>query len=255
MNVDSNQLMISPRDVRKLASNVSNCKEMKSNEYPDILSFLRIDALGEPARIQVYCRTGTVGTCRVVNEEVREIFQRKCTLRQVHEILSQPMDLPTVDPDMFDDIDVDEERQPKGTITYKNEEGADSREDRELLKKDEQVVDIGLTILASEFDHLMSNFKSLLRDRQRREKKIEDLEAAKERQRQMNQNPTQNRQKIAQMQQQQGNQVHMISTPQMKGTSKMTQKQMQQVTKQQMRKQVHMIRQQKGQQRRQTREV
>jgi len=167
------KFVLSPNDIRKIAANVPNCQELQTEACPDILCFLLVDMMDEPCRIQVYCRSGTVGTCRVLNNEVREIFQRKCNLRQVHEIFHQPMLLPNVDPKTFNDNDNDEEREPKNH--HRSDNAGDNMNDpnrktnRKTLIQDEQMVDIGLTILASEFDSLMYNFKSILRDRERHE--------------------------------------------------------------------------------------
>ncbi len=180
---DPNQLF--PKDVRRIAASVPRCKEMKTNGHPDVLSFMLIDEMDEPARIQVYCTTGTIGVCRVVCREVREIFHRKCTLRQVHEIFNCPMDLPNVDPDMFN-AERQDERNPRDGNHDDHRADRDNRND---LQKDGQMVDVGLTILASEFDNLMSHFKSLLRERQRKEKRLEEMELAKQRQLQQNLNP------------------------------------------------------------------
>lgn len=257
--------MLTPNDVRKIAITAPDCREVKTKGFPDILSFMVSDAMGEPARIQVYCRTGTVGTCRVMNGEVREIYQRKCTLRQVHEIFKQPMELPNVDAGKFG-TDADVERQSRDDDSYDDDNDENStrelnRTERLTLQKDDQMVDIGLTILASEFDGLMSNFKSLLRDRQRREKQMEAMELAQERQRQQNMSPQQSRQNMMQMQQQRtrmqqqlqhrkNNQVQMQNSQAKTGSHKMNQKlQTQQMKKQQMRMQVHQLRQQKAEQR------
>mmetsp|Transcript_7173 Transcript_7173/g.10279 ORF Transcript_7173/g.10279 Transcript_7173/m.10279 type:complete len:561 (-) Transcript_7173:45-1727(-) len=42
------------------------------------------------ARVNVYCRTGTVGICRVLNGEVREMFRPNCSLKAVESILRDP---------------------------------------------------------------------------------------------------------------------------------------------------------------------
>jgi hypothetical protein len=235
MTHDNEQyLLLAPKDVRKLAASVLNCKEIKSKGHPDVLSFLLIDGADEPARIQVYCKTATLGICRVLNEEVREIFHRKCTLRQVHEIFNQPSELTKIDPTVFNNLDIHEERQPRNS--HEKSENANAAS-RLSLVKDEQMLDVGGTILASEFDNLMSHFKTLLRERQREEKIIEDIELSKEQQ-QLQQQTVLKHQRKQQIQNQQMRQTQVqIKNFEMKGTTKM-----QQMKKQQMRQQMRQIR-------------
>ena len=69
----------------------------------------------------------------------------------------------------------------------------DTRDDINTLslQKDEQMVVLGLNILASEFDNLMSYFKtiSILREKQRSQKRIEESHHPKKHQLQPNQTP------------------------------------------------------------------
>ncbi len=169
-------MILSPKEVRKIAASIPNCKEIKSNGRSDILSFMLMDSLGEPARIQVYCQSGTVGTCRVLNGEVREIFERKCNLRQVLEFFSQPSKLPNVDENVFrfDKKKEDKRHQQNGNADDGTKGDDSDMVDMAALKHDEQIVDLGLSILAGEFDNLMSNFKSLLRERQREEQHMQE---------------------------------------------------------------------------------
>ncbi len=226
---------------------------------PDILCFLLVDMMDEPCRIQVYCRSGTVGTCRVLNGEVREIFQRKCTLRQVHEIFHQPMLLPNVDPETFghpDEEDEDEEREPKNQHHYGSNHDNGKQLNRESLLRDEQMVDIGLSILASEFDGLMSNFKSILNSKQKQEENEHELQQQYVQQQQhmqmmqMKQQQQQEHVDIQMMEhkqrmQFQQQQVRMKNVQQgnSNGAPLTPSKKVQQLRKKQMQQQVHQIRQ------------
>lgn len=178
MSHDFEKFELSPRDIRRIAVSLSRCKELKTKVDSSILSFMLIDEMDEPARIQVYCQSGTVGTCRVLNGEVREIFQRKCTIHQVQEIFNQPMSLPNVDPEIFK-IEPQEERQPRNEA----HNDQDTRIDMNTLclQKDEEMVDLGLNILASEFDSLMSHFKAIIRDKQRSQRRIGEIYHPKQR--------------------------------------------------------------------------
>lgn len=166
--------MLSPKDVRNIAAGIP-CREIKSKRQSDILSFLLKDTTGEPARVNVYCQSGTVGTCRVLNGEVREMFVRKCTLRQVHEILSEPIQLPNVDQNVTYDHEKEQEEREPGDDACDDENSTEEKKRAHMasLKDDELKVDVGLSILANEFDNLMTNFKSLSSERQMREKAME----------------------------------------------------------------------------------
>mmetsp|Transcript_6368 Transcript_6368/g.8069 ORF Transcript_6368/g.8069 Transcript_6368/m.8069 type:complete len:269 (-) Transcript_6368:4145-4951(-) len=174
--ITNEEILLSPKDVRRIAATVPDCTEIQQKDTSNILSFIVIDSKNEPIRLQIYCNTATASTCRILNGEVREIFQRKCTLRQVHQIFNQPLTLPTADPRMFDSAEENEEREPSDSYN----EGSDetmmhsiNKVDKKTLRRDEDLVDIGISILAGEFDSLMSHFKSLIRDRKRFDQRIE----------------------------------------------------------------------------------
>lgn len=174
----NDQYQLYTNEVREIAASTPRCKELKTNGYPGVLSFMLLDEADEPARIQVYCNSGTVGVCRVLNNQVREIFQRKCTLRQIKEIFHQPMVLASVDPGIFDDVEQEEGRNPES-----------DRDNVKSLRKDEQLVGLGLDIVSSEFDTLMAHFKSLVRERHREEKYQEEVQYRNQIQQQRNRNP------------------------------------------------------------------
>ena len=76
-------------------------KHKKVQTPPIILSFLvrdptAIQKADIVARIHVYCNTGTVGVCRVHNDQVREMFFRTCSLKRVEQIMKSPPPLRNV---------------------------------------------------------------------------------------------------------------------------------------------------------------
>jgi hypothetical protein len=93
---------LDPSAVRKLAKTVPGCRESGSLEDDSVLSFLvgldqqtNTSAL---ARINVYTTTGTIGTCRVLQGQVREIFKRNVSsLNVLKKSLTHPPNLTSVD--------------------------------------------------------------------------------------------------------------------------------------------------------------
>jgi len=95
---------LDPVSVRKTASTVHGCREDGSLENDTVISFIvgLTDSNGKPdvsklARINVYTHTGTIGTCRVLQGQVRESFKRNVSsLSALRRILSHPPSLTTV---------------------------------------------------------------------------------------------------------------------------------------------------------------
>lgn len=86
--------------VRKTARTVPGCREDGSLENDTVMSFLVGLDGNDPsqlARINVYATTGTIGTCRVLQGQVREIFKRNVSsLNALRRIMSNPSSLTTV---------------------------------------------------------------------------------------------------------------------------------------------------------------
>jgi hypothetical protein len=104
-----------PSAVRKVAKTVPGCIELGSLEDGTVLSFLvgldqqpdtpslslsYLVGLGQQpntstlARINIYTATGTIGTCRVLQGQVREIFKRNVSsLNVLKRTLTHPPNL------------------------------------------------------------------------------------------------------------------------------------------------------------------
>lgn len=102
--------ILDPSDVRDIASRIKGCSEIQnksarkgrwssSSSTTNIVSFILEDKDQELVKINVYCETGTVGTCRVLNDEVRETFRRNCSLDKVKQIIRNPPSLAGTDMD------------------------------------------------------------------------------------------------------------------------------------------------------------
>lgn len=154
--------------VRKIATAVG-CQEQKSKSA-NILSFLVTPTAvnndsEEPARIHVYCKTGTVGVCRVLNEEVRESFHLRCSLKNVEKLLRQPPKLAMIDPEIIFRSSSD----TPGCLTGPNCKAVitgvkcTDPPQKENILREAEAVDITLSILAGENQSILSHLTSLRR--------------------------------------------------------------------------------------------
>jgi len=168
MSTDHSGNLLSLVEVRKIATAVG-CQELESKSA-DTLSFLVTPTVvnndcEEPARIQVYCKTGTVGICRILNEEVRESFHQKCNLNTVKKLLRQPPDLTMIDPEVIFRSNDD----TPGSVTDPHCEAVATGKKRtdlqwkENILRDAETVDIALSILAGENQSILSHLTSLRR--------------------------------------------------------------------------------------------
>jgi len=137
---------LSKKDVRRIANKIPNCTEVKSKSSVNVLSFLKSTERADhhPARIQVYCDTGTVITLRVFNGAIRQIFQRNCTLEVVGVILKNPPELSL--------INLDEQLK----LGQESSESSCNCND-----SDGHMLEIGETILAAESEALKAHYFSL----------------------------------------------------------------------------------------------
>ena len=91
---------LDPVAVRNTAKTVMGCREDGSLEDDSVMSFLvGLDSndASRLARINVYAKTATIGTCRVFQGQVREIFKRNVSsMNALRRILSNPPTLTTV---------------------------------------------------------------------------------------------------------------------------------------------------------------
>ena len=181
----SKTLALLPTDVRARARKIKRCREINKSKLPAspnqkqkqrqkdeneiMLSFIvsppSNDLVENTARVNVYCKTGTVGTCRVMNNEVREIFRQKCSLSAVERILNNPPELVSITGEHLiysDDISGDNDKN--------NDEDDDAsvpvspirsqeNEETKLLRKDAELADVGIAVLLAETEKLTSHLK------------------------------------------------------------------------------------------------
>ena len=175
--------------VRERAMSVPGCKELSTgsdiddddddDDDPRVVSFLvdRSDSVTTGgnegrsvattpgvARVNVYYQTGTVGTCRVLNGEVREIFRKHTSLDALERILRHPPTLVSIDERLVSLDDINEEYST-GRITDGRSAADDlaaSEDAKEVrIRKDIELADVGLAILISETEKLSSHLQSL----------------------------------------------------------------------------------------------
>ena len=181
-----------PADVRKRARSVPNCSEIRpgmleeddddatsSSEDDDdtvkVLSFLvegensddnttkQTSGGGDDnvARINVYYQTGTVATCRVLNGQVRQTLQRRCTLDAVERILRDPPRLTRIDATIVADDVADTATANAAAATATVADSAtrksNSSQEERILRRDIDLADTGLAIMAAELDWLQTH--------------------------------------------------------------------------------------------------
>eukprot|EP00978_Attheya_sp_CCMP212_P005887 scaffold13134_cov52-Attheya_sp.AAC.4 len=82
---------LDPKEVSQRAESVPGCRQLTQGPHlPLVLSFMCGTDLEDPSRVNVYCQTGTVGTCRVLHGQVRQVFRRNCSLDALERILTLP---------------------------------------------------------------------------------------------------------------------------------------------------------------------
>lgn len=185
--VDSHDLL-NPYSIKKKAKLVEGCRELDFDKDLKVISFLKTteDSKGttpdtmksqnssytnkrmgnkernpDIARINVYYESGTVGICRVLNGEVREIFKRFCSMKTLMEVLKHPPYLTYFDSQT---LELDQWNDESSENAHTNEHSGivhiNSIKDR--IKEVEQkmeLADIGIAILGAEKDTLQQTIK------------------------------------------------------------------------------------------------
>lgn len=133
-----------PAAVRKTARAVPGCVEDSSLEGDTVMSFLvGLDSkdTANLARINVYTVTGTIGTCRVLEGRVREIFKRNVSsVSALKRILTNPPLLTTVGDNLND--------------------GAAAGGGNESLPDKMELAEVGMCILLSDKEKLQHHLES-----------------------------------------------------------------------------------------------
>lgn len=81
--------------VRKRAETIPHCETL--SESANSVCFMLPNV---PARVTVYCDTGTVATTRVLNSEARHVFRKQNSLDMVEKILRNPPELASISWDL-----------------------------------------------------------------------------------------------------------------------------------------------------------
>eukprot|EP00544_Gedaniella_sp_CCMP2646_P012528 CAMPEP_0202482064 /NCGR_PEP_ID=MMETSP1361-20130828/1515_1 /ASSEMBLY_ACC=CAM_ASM_000849 /TAXON_ID=210615 /ORGANISM="Staurosira complex sp., Strain CCMP2646" /LENGTH=374 /DNA_ID=CAMNT_0049109785 /DNA_START=84 /DNA_END=1208 /DNA_ORIENTATION=- len=135
---------LDPAAVRKTARAVPGCVEDSSLEGDTVMSFLvGLDSkdTANLARINVYTVTGTIGTCRVLEGQVREIFKRNVSsVSALKRMLTNPPLLTTVGDTLND--------------------GAAAGGGNESLPDKMELAEVGMCILLSDKEKLQHHLES-----------------------------------------------------------------------------------------------
>jgi len=181
-----NELRLSPVLVRDLASDIPECYELKTKVH-NTVSFIVTSASSSkdnskkgPARVQVYCKTGTVGICRVLNQQVRVTFQQRCNLRAVERLLRQPPELTFINPEALHVNNTqlsgstghgrknpNEQNSHVISDVVTNDKVINEQKKNDILLRDAESVDIVLAIIAGQRQNLISHVTSFRLEKER----------------------------------------------------------------------------------------
>ena len=148
---------LDPVEVRKTARTVHGCREDGSSKDDTAMSFLvGLDSnnVKDLARVNVYTVTGTIGTCRVLQGQVREIFKRNVSsLNALKRTLAHPPTLTTV------------VETPDGTA------GAN-----ESLPVKSELAEVGMCILLSEREKLQHHLEAAIEAAREKEQDVSGMD-------------------------------------------------------------------------------
>ena len=184
---------LDPFDVRAIARPIPTCREMplpsrySTPPNPNIVSILVYEHeskakgntlcdLSDPARVIVYCDTGTVAILRVLHlngggEDVRQIFRTKCSISDVENILQSPPKLTILDESILkdqsgapreDEKENENEFRSNQIVPKEESEPKEKLVSKEaLMKKKLTLNEIGQAILVGEHEALLKiyNYK------------------------------------------------------------------------------------------------
>lgn len=163
MKEDFKAYKLDPKAVRERAKGVSGCRPVESASV-SVCSFLvgcvpvsdspdteNVNVVEQLARINVFCETGTVGTCRVLQGSVRQTFRRQVSsLDGVERLLRFPPALTLID-----------DRLVSFTDNTNNETSSASQRLKSHQGKVE-LADVGAAILQNEKDKLVRHLQALV---------------------------------------------------------------------------------------------
>ena len=147
----TSQWKLDPDAVRRRAQSIAGCREVHSHATsgvqppPHVVTFLvglrEIRDVNQLARVTVFADTGTIGVCRVLRGEVRQIFRRNViSLDVVERYLRQPPKLTTIDHKLVGLGD--DRKQP-------------------TLRSEIELAEVGVAILGAEKEKLESHLASI----------------------------------------------------------------------------------------------
>ncbi len=181
------QFLLSPQEVRRVGKKAPNCSEVKSN-LPHVLSFL-LSTEPDPARIEVYCDSGTVSTLRIFNGCIRHILERNCSIKRVEEICRNPPKLSLTELDKELNLNQEIKLQKTKSLRSSPELGQHKRVRSglsqafsfskqgnivtpEVLENDLTMLEIGELVLVSENNLLKSHYAAAKAAKQKKNNKI-----------------------------------------------------------------------------------
>lgn len=179
--------VLRPVAVRERSKSIPGCKELKNakDPYGTTISFLLqpTTEAGEesktqekenkqPVRVNVFCDTGTIGTAKVIDGQVRQTFRRNVTSLDVLERYLRQPEGPIEEFDHLigvTDTDTDSEEEEE-----KEDTGAPD------FKKGIDLADVGLCILEAEHEKLSKHLRQIKIDEAEKEAAEAQAAAQKE---------------------------------------------------------------------------
>jgi len=169
--------------VRERSLSIPGCKEINvdSNGSSTTVTFLVVAAnnptvsssdgkQNQPARITIFCDTGTIGTARVLDGKVRQTFRRNVnSLDVVERLLTFPEGPIEIDENLIG-IHDDEIDNNLHSISDENKEPTNINID---YQKEVELADVGLCILEGEREKLTKHLRHLEVEEEEEEEKMQ----------------------------------------------------------------------------------
>lgn len=162
----SKKNVLRPVAVRERCKSIPGCKELKNKDpFSTTISFLILPVSSEeesktqekertklPIRISIFCDTGTIGTAKVIDGQVRQSFRRNITSLDVMErLVRQPEGPVEINGQLIGVTDSEDEL----------EELISSTEGVPNFKKGVELADVGLCILEGEREKLAKHLRHI----------------------------------------------------------------------------------------------
>ncbi len=183
----SKKNVLRPVAVRERCKSIPGCKELKNKDpFSTTISFLILPASSEgeesktqekfklPIRISIFCDTGTIGTAKVIDGQVRQSFRRNIASLDVMErLVRQPEGPVEINDQLIGVTDSEDELEDLISST----EGVPN------FKKGVELADVGLCILEGEREKLAKHLRHIDEEAEKEAAEAQAKQAQQEQQR------------------------------------------------------------------------